>query len=273
MHLSQVKLVVSDMDGTLLNSKHEISALFLKLFKKMKAHGIIFVAASGRPYYSIIDKFQDIKDNIIIVAENGGLAVKNEKTLLSNPIQQQHLSKITTITNTIPNTHPVFCTRDKAYVISTSASLKKLLSEYYSNYEVTPSVEAITAPIYKVALYHEESSETHVYPHVKHLEQDFLVKLSATHWVDISEPIANKGEAVRLIQNQYHITPEETLAFGDYNNDLEMLQNAYFSYAMENAHPTVKAAARFSTKSNNAFGVESILERLIAAKEKNKTIL
>jgi hydroxymethylpyrimidine pyrophosphatase-like HAD family hydrolase len=42
---------------------------------------------------------------------------------------------------------------------------------------------------------------------------------------------------------------------------------------MENAHPTVKAAARFSTKSNNAFGVESILERLIAAKEKNKTIL
>ncbi len=268
MNLSQVKLVVSDMDGTLLNSKHSLSARFLKLFEKMKAHGIIFVAASGRPYYSIIDKFHSIKDDIIVVAENGALAVKNETTLLSSPLKRDNLSKITALTDTIANAHPVFCSREKAYVISTCPSLTHLLSEYYANYELITSIDAITTDIYKVALYHEESSERYIYPHIKHLETYFKVKLSATHWVDISEPVANKGHAIALIQNMHAITSEETLAFGDYNNDLEMLQNAYFSYAMQNAHPTVKSIARFETKSNDDFGVELVLESLIEAKIK-----
>ena len=56
------------------------------------------------------------------------------------------------------------------------------------------------------------------------------------------------------------------MVFGDYNNDLEMLELAYFSYAMENAHPNVKKAARFQTNSNNEEGVEMILEQLLSAK-------
>ena len=53
------------------------------------------------------------------------------------------------------------------------------------------------------------------------------------------------------------------MVFGDYNNDLEMMDCAYFSYAMQNAHPNVKAAARFETKSNNDEGVEFILRALL----------
>ena len=54
--------------------------------------------------------------------------------------------------------------------------------------------------------------------------------------------------------------------YKDYNNDLEMLRLAHFSYAMENAHPNVKKEARFSTKSNDQAGVEIILEQLLNAK-------
>ncbi|GAL69049.1 predicted hydrolase [Jejuia pallidilutea] len=60
------------------------------------------------------------------------------------------------------------------------------------------------------------------------------------------------------------------MAFGDYNNDLEMLENAYFSFAMENAHPLVKSVARFKTKSNNDLGVELVLEELL---KKNKLVI
>ena len=56
------------------------------------------------------------------------------------------------------------------------------------------------------------------------------------------------------------------MAFGDYNNDIEMLKTAYFSYAMENAHPLVKETANFTTKSNANFGVEYILDLLIKEK-------
>lgn len=268
MNLSEVKLVVTDMDGTLLNKKHQISPLFFKLFNKLIKHDIIFVAASGRPYYGMVDKLDAIKKNVIVVAENGGLAIQNGNTFISNPVKPENLNRINTIINSIDNVHPVFCSRHKAFVMSKSKRLMNLLAEYYNNYTIIDTPDAIDDDVYKIALFHEENSEKYIYPSVKHLESEFKVKLSATHWVDISENIANKGTAIRLIQKKYNISPQETMAFGDYNNDIEMLENAYFSFAMENAHPLVKSVARFQTKSNTNFGVELVLEDLLKAKEK-----
>ena len=54
------------------------------------------------------------------------------------------------------------------------------------------------------------------------------------------------------------------MVFGDYNNDLEMMQLSHFSYAMGNAHPNIKNIARFETKSNDEEGVETVLEELLA---------
>ncbi|AUC15640.1 haloacid dehalogenase [Tenacibaculum sp. SZ-18] len=267
MTLSNVKLVITDMDGTLLNSNHEVSDQFFNLFSKLKENNILFCAASGRPLYGILDKLSPIKNDILIVAENGGLVLKNDEVLLSTEIQKENVKKINETLNTIENVNAVYCTKDKAYTTNPSGKLLELLSEYYKNHEVVDSPESITAPIYKIALFHEISSEKYLYPHLHHLESEFKVKVSANHWVDISENNANKGYAVELIQNIYNISPEETMVFGDYNNDIEMLKKAHFSYAMENAHPLVKETANYSTRSNDNFGVEKILELLIKEKE------
>jgi HAD superfamily hydrolase (TIGR01484 family) len=72
MDLSRVKMVVTDMDGTLLNSNHEVSNRFFELYAALKQRGILFVAASGRQYNSIVDKLGPIKNEIIVIAENGG---------------------------------------------------------------------------------------------------------------------------------------------------------------------------------------------------------
>ena len=268
MDLSKVKLITTDMDGTLLNSNHEVSDDFFELFKQIKSHDILFVAASGRPYYSMVDKLSEIKDEIIIVSENGGLGLKNDELFISNPIEGDNFTEICDLVSNINNAHAVFCARDKAYVLSDSEMLLELLKEYYPQYKVVSNSLEITEPIYKVALFHEESSERFIYPFVKHIENRFKVKVSANHWVDISENKANKGHAIALIQEAYNILPEETIAFGDYNNDIEMLKLAKFSFAMKNAHPDVKAVANFETKSNDENGVEYILKQIIDAKEK-----
>ena len=57
------------------------------------------------------------------------------------------------------------------------------------------------------------------------------------------------------------------MVFGDYNNDLKMLELAHFSYAMKNAHPNVQRISNFSTKSNDEQGVELVLEQLIHSKK------
>ena len=266
MNFSKVKLVISDMDGTLLNSNHEVSSRFFELFHKMTAHNILFVAASGRPHYSIIEKLDIIKDDIIIVSENGGLVSNKTKTLLSTPLKKSEITEIFTHVDSLKATHPVFCGHTKAYVKSNSESFLKLLPEYYPNYKIIQNKSEIDEAIYKVALYHEESSEKYVYPFVKHLETQFKIKISGNNWVDISDNLANKGHAIKLLQDLYNISEDETMVFGDYNNDLEMLKLGYFSYAMENAHPNVKDIARFETKTNDEFGVECILETLLNAK-------
>ena len=63
-----------------------------------------------------------------------------------------------------------------------------------------------------------------------------------------------------------NITSEQTMVFGDYLNDLEMLEAAFYSYAMKNAHEDVKKTARFITESHNNFGVEKVLNQVIEAK-------
>ena len=69
--------------------------------------------------------------------------------------------------------------------------------------------------------------------------------------------------AVKLLQDSLEIKPEETMAFGDQLNDIEMLEQAYYSFAVGNARPEVKAIARFQTDTNVNDGVLKILKLLL----------
>ncbi len=264
MDLSQIKMVVTDMDGTLLNSKHEVSDRFFELFEKLKAHNILFVAASGRQYHSIIEKLEPIKNEIIVIAENGGFAIQNGTELVSTPLENGAKNKVLDVLRSVQNIHPVLCGKDNAYIKNDSSGFEEKLREYYTEYKVLDDLKTFDGEILKIAIYHYESSEKYIYPHVAHLEGDLKVKISGENWVDISSPDAHKGFALQMVQKLNNIKPEETLVFGDYNNDLEMLALADFSFSMENAHPNVKEAANYTTSSNDDFGVERILEKLLS---------
>lgn len=263
MDLSQVKMVVTDMDGTLLNSKHEVSDRFFELFEELKKRNILFVAASGRQYNSIVDKLHSIKDDILVIAENGGYVVQQEKELLATPLGKDNRTLILQTLQNVPNIHPVLCGKRSAYLTDHSEVFIDLLRQYYSDFEIVEDLNQVNTEILKIAIYHYESSEQFIYPSVKHLEGDLKVKVSGANWVDISSPNANKGFALELMQERFGISSEETMVFGDYNNDLEMLGKAKYSFAMENAHPNVMKVANYQTTSNDNFGVERILEQLL----------
>ena len=263
MDLSQVKMVVSDMDGTLLNSNHEVSAQFFELFKELKKRNILFVAASGRQYNSIVNKLHSIKDDILVIAENGGYVVQKGQELLSTPLEKDKQIKILETLESVTNVHPVLCGKRNAYITNQSDAFVNLLRQYYSEFKIVDDLYTIDSEILKVAIYHFESSEEFTYPAVKHLEGDLKVKVSGANWVDISSPNANKGFALEKMQKRFGISPEETMVFGDYNNDLEMLGKAKYSFAMENAHANVLEAASYKTTSNDNYGVENILKKML----------
>jgi Cof subfamily protein (haloacid dehalogenase superfamily) len=264
---SKVKLVVSDMDGTLLNSKGEVSKRFFELFKELQKRNITFCAASGRQHNSIVSKLDAIKDEIYVIAENGGIAKKGDNILLSNFLKPEKVLNLIPVLRELKGTNIVLCCNDAAFIESKDARFIELFQEYYHSYQVVDDLMemAKTTPVFKIAVYHFESSENFIYPFVKHLNEQVLLKVSGINWLDISDDKANKGDALRQVQQLLNVSKAETMVFGDYHNDIEMIQEADFSFAMKNAHKDITALANYATESNDNFGVETILEKLVAS--------
>jgi hypothetical protein len=269
MDLSQVKLIVSDMDGTLLNSEEEVSERFFQQFEQLDQLGIHFVAASGRQFDSIAEKLAPIKDRITIVGENGAVAKYKNETLMLKSMDAKSIQNLLPELRNIDNAFIILCGEHSAFIETKNSDFIETFQEYYRSYKIVDDLMEIaqTTPVLKIAMYHPTSAEEQVYPKVKHLEESFLLKVSGNHWLDISNYGSNKGNALKVIQQERNISKEETLVFGDYMNDLEMLQQAKFSYAMKNAHSEVKKNAQFETDSNDDFGVENVLEEVIRIKK------
>ncbi|WP_394746669.1 HAD family hydrolase [Spongiimicrobium salis] len=263
MDLSQIKMVVTDMDGTLLNSQHEVSHRFYELFYELQKRNIIFVAASGRQYNSMADKLAEIKDDIVIVSENGAYVKRREEVLLTTPLGYEDILPILGIVNNTPGAHAALCCKHNAYVSGESDAFLGMLRQYYSNFDVVDLMQPVDEEVLKVAIYHFESSEKYIFPAMQHLSDTLKVKVSGPNWVDVSSRDAHKGHAIEKLMKEYQIQPHELLVFGDYNNDLEMLSLADYSFAMENAHPNVLKVANYTTLSNDQNGVEHILEKML----------
>uniref|UniRef100_UPI00366F4FB0 HAD hydrolase family protein n=1 Tax=Ruminococcus bicirculans (ex Wegman et al. 2014) TaxID=1160721 RepID=UPI00366F4FB0 len=91
--------------------------------------------------------------------------------------------------------------------------------------------------------------------------ENFNVQLSGKYWTDIMNKGVTKGTALRTIENRIGVRYEETMAFGDYLNDVDMLNNSYYSFAMSNAHESIKKVANFMTGSNNDNSVMKEIEK------------
>lgn len=268
MDLAQVKLVSTDMDGTLLNTNGEVSKHFFELFSELQELGVTFVAASGRQYYSIIDKLKTIKDDIYVIAENGALTMHKDRELQTTEINRETYLELLEIAKTLKGSQVILCGRKKGYIEDYGQDFIDMFTEYYDRYEIVEDLEAVTDDLYlKIAICNQKGAEKYLYPALQHLEDKLKVKVSGEIWLDLSHNLANKGYALEQLQNKLSITPEETMVFGDYNNDLEMMSQAKYSFAMQNAHPNVKAVANYSTKSNNENGVEYMLSKMIEAKK------
>lgn len=265
MDVRKVKLVVSDMDGTLLNAAGEVSQLFFELFKKLQEQNILFCAASGRQYNSIVDKLGPIKDDIFVIAENGGIAKKGDEILLLTSLDAKKVTTILPVLRKIKYSNIVLCSKDRAFIESKDGTFINLFQEYYHSYTIVEDLIEVakTTPILKIAVHHFSSSEAFIYPTLEHLKNEYLLKVSGQNWLDISDHKVHKGNALKEVQKLLNISKEETMVFGDYHNDIEMLQEADFSFAMKNAHKDLKKIANYTTKSNNDYGVERVLEKLV----------
>lgn len=259
-----IKLIASDMDGTLLDSNGMLNESFYPTFSKLRKKGITFVAASGRQYHNLVKTFENVKDDIIFAAENGTYIVQNGKELYSNCISSDIIPELCLLAKKLTNCYILLCGKKASYLQCKNEFVIDEVKKYFENVEIVSDFTNINDEFLKFTLCDFNGANDNSYTIFNEKYKDKLkVVTSGDIWLDIMNKDANKGVAIKFLQSMLNISPDETMAFGDYYNDLEMLRSCKYSYAMENAVEAVKKASNFLTTTNDNNGVVLAINKQI----------
>lgn len=259
-----IKLIVSDMDGTLLNDEKQIDKRIYSLLPKMRQEGIRFVVASGRQYPSLARDFQEHLPEITVIAENGAFVVQDGKELYFKGMNEKQIAHSLDIIETLPETEGLVCAKYCCY--TTSQEVYDLLAspKFHYDCELVDDLYKMTDGVTKVSLMVYGNSTTQSCYDAMHpqMPEEMTLVISGDACLDTGIKGVTKGSALAALQEMWGISPEETLVFGDQFNDVEMFDQAYYSYAMENAMDGVKERARFVAGNNNKGAVVDTICRL-----------
>ena len=258
-----VKLIVSDMDGTLVDDDKNIDTEIFGLLPKLKAAGIRFVVASGRQYPSLRDDFREHIGDVVVIAENGAFVMDNGKELYSRCMTREEVHSCLDSIAKVEGALPLLCAKTCSY--TDNSELYEHLKSPLFNYtmRLVEDLYAVEDEVIKVSVIeHAGNGVAHCYGLLRPLLDPALnLVVSGATCMDTGIRGINKGTAVKALQEMWGILPEETMVFGDQQNDMEMFEQAHYSFAMENAAAEVKARAQYIAGSNNSGGgVKAIRE-------------
>ena len=256
--MNKIKMIVTDMDGTLLNSKKEMHPETLNIVDKLIRSNIKFVVASGRQYFNIYNRFND--DRIIYVADNGSFIFKDNEIFSFSSLNKNVVKEILEIVDNIDDTYVIISGKKSSYTTNVDESIEKHFREYYSKIEIINNFEDIDDEICKIAIFNLNGTEKNVYHYLSKYSKDYSVTVSSFEWLDVFDLNINKGEAINLLKKEFNLKNDEIMIFGDYLNDLEMYDVSSETYAMENAHPKIKEVAKYIAPSNDNFGVIRVIK-------------
>lgn len=245
-----VKLVVSDIDGTLLFDKsNKLSPRIFQTIRDLQAHGIIFAPASGRSVQSLQNLFEDMAPELPLLCDNGGIVFGPGADADSRPIYGM---------DPIPRedamsiAHEIQQFSGVCLSISTPAGNHVIDDELaeeiqvYANAKVIriQKPEDVEGPILNVSLV-GRGREREVYEAMAPKWSDrYSVALSGGDWLVFTH--ADKGRGLKILCGALRVDLKDVMAFGDNYNDLSMLELAGQGYIMSNAAPALREKVQLS---------------------------
>lgn len=266
-----IKLIAIDIDGTLLNSQHQLTDEVKNALKKAEEKGVKIVLCTGRPLtgvQSLIDELDLYGENDYVVTYNGSLIQKTKtKEIVSKfELTYDDYLAIDTLARKL-NVHLHTETADTMYTSNRDISRYTVLESFLVNMPLKyRTQEEMTEElnIIKMMMIDDPEILDCIQPLIptEFFEQYTIVK-SAPHFLEFLNKKVDKGAAVKRLAEQLGIESSEVMALGDNENDLPMITYAGLGVAMANATENVKKAASFVTTSNDAHGVAVAIEKFI----------
>ena len=291
---AQIRLVAVDMDGTLLDDEKNFPPGLDELLDHLEQRGVVFVPASGRQVWTLIDMFPE-RPGLTFIGENGAVVMRDGREISSAPLDLATVRESVRLVRQYALPRPgataacedvgegsqrdnfdgglVVCGKNCAYVERTDEGFMAAVSPYYTRTQcvddlvkVIDDIEQgrIDEAIIKLAVYSAGDVTPLADATLRRFALSHQFAISAANWADLQARGVDKGRALGELQDYLGVTPGQTVVFGDAGNDLSMIAQAEFSFAMENASADVRAAARFLAPSNNEAGVVQVLRALLA---------
>lgn len=261
--MDNIKLIVTDLDGTLLDDHKNMPGEMPAILDELDARGIHFVAASGRQFYNIRAQFQGMENRIDYIAENGGMVAIRDQIIFCDAIDKALLRELVEVIRRKDGCWGILCGKECAYYEDDFEEMTTNVNMYYKENRLVDDLMAyIDADVIcKIAVYASHTAETTAYPALLPYADRMQVALSGDCWVDVMNSTITKGEALKVLLDHYQLSPEECMGFGDYLNDLPLLKVCGHPYSMDNGHPDLRKEIPASGGNNNENGVVKTLCR------------
>lgn len=284
-----IKVIASDMDGTLLNNNHAFSAKTIESLKKACAKGIRFMVVTGRNYISVLPPLEGtglVCDYIV----SSGAEIRNPEKEVQLSIALsfddcEHLYY--KIKKYMPGI--MFCSEQMNYVLGTFEEADNGLLDYikyfhdtkdrdelrktdlykdmWSRTKVLPDFEALRAnnvPITKMFLVSDDWQMLLEIKKEVEKAGDFAVSSSFRNNLEITDLKAQKGPILKQYIESLGYTMDEVMVLGDSLNDYSMLEMDFgATIAMANADEEIKKIAKYMTKSNEEDGVAYVIDEML----------
>lgn len=241
-----IKLIVSDVDGTLIRKGMlHLTPRMHELIHRMQKHNIVFCAASGRPFNGLRLEFAPEKDDIAYISESGPVGGYKGELFYNKPLDRETVVNMVKDIRSREGGNVLYSQLDSTYLETQPGSRyhKYMTEELCYPTRLVPDLLTLTEPCYKVASCNFGGFAMDLDFYRNKYGQDHTVVASGPYWVDVIPKDINKGTCLQALMNKLGVSAEEVMAFGDQENDLAMLKLAKHAYAMENSMDHVKKAA------------------------------
>lgn len=282
-----IKLFVSDLDGTLLNSDHKVSAVTKDAVKRIREAGVSFMPASGRDYVMLMDVMSQLEIKPKCICLNGAQFYDNDgKLLTSYPVPEEKLRQVFKMIDEY-NLDVDFFTESGTYnygepELFYDICLARYMNLFHDNnkqnllkfmddnklLQVTTCTrdkdEIIAHKVMKVEIYFSNHIQRNaIFKAVRHIEGIAAVGSHDLN-LEITSRHATKGSMVERVCEYYGYAKDEVVVIGDGFNDASMFQNFTNSFCMGQASEDLKNLATYVAKSNIENGVADVIEKLLA---------
>ena len=247
-----IKLIASDLDGTLLqNGAQDLTPEVIDFIEKLATeHGIIFVAASGRQYPNLKRLFGKASKHMAFICENGAVVFYRDKLLCADAMDCEVAMEICRDILAADGCEALISGLQTSYLVPKEERFVHRIKHIIKNdTQLLQALEEMPEDFYKVSVYEISGiKEGHGPYFIEKHSDKAKCTISGRGWLDFVRPDVHKGSAMQHLQEVLNISPDECAAFGDNYNDLEMLDCVKYGYVMDNAVEEIRSRYQYHCK-------------------------